>query len=154
MSDLDEVEAELEDIEAMFVQTASAVRGTEDELVFEGCSPSTLYFSDRPKRVVGHLHTRDFVTLWTEGENSFAEDPPNAVLAFVGEGDTVPEDVVGVIRDPRFDGTSLRYSFKVLEGSVPAAAGPCTLFIDPFGRPLSPVSVAGMHRRSRRRARR
>jgi hypothetical protein len=31
------------------------------------------------------------------------------------------------------------------------ATGPCALFIDPFGRPLSPVSAAGMHRRERRR---
>jgi hypothetical protein len=36
---------------------------------------------------------------------------------------------------------------------VPAATGPCALFIDPFGRPLSPVSAAGMHRRARRRMR-
>src|SRR6266516_1391668 len=34
-----------------------------------------------------------------------------------------------------------------------ATTGPCALFIDPFGRPLSPVSAAGMHRRARRRRR-
>jgi hypothetical protein len=150
-SKLDETEV-LEDIEAMFVQTASGVRAEGNDLVLGGCAPSTLYFSDRPNRVVGHLGTSAFVSLWSGGENSFAEDPPNAVLAFVGEGDSIPADVVGVIRDPRLDGASLRYSFEVLEGAVPAAAGPCTLFIDPFGRPLSPVSVAGVSRRSRRRA--
>jgi hypothetical protein len=31
---------------------------------------------------------------------------------------------------------------------------PVTLFIDPFGRPLSPVSVCGVRRRERRRVRR
>jgi len=36
----------------------------------------------------------------------------------------------------------------------PAHAGPVTLFIDPFGRPLSPISVYGMRRRERRRMRR
>jgi len=36
---------------------------------------------------------------------------------------------------------------------VPTAAGPCALFIDPFGRSLSPVPAAGMHRRERPRMR-
>jgi hypothetical protein len=52
------------------------------------------------------------------------------------------------------DGTQLSYSVVALEGVVPAIDGPVTLFIDPFGRPLSPVSVCGVRRRSRRRARR
>ncbi len=51
------------------------------------------------------------------------------------------------------DGDALTYSIKLLDGTVPAATGPCALFIDPFGRPLSPVSAAGMHRRERRRMR-
>jgi hypothetical protein len=39
----------------------------------------------------------------------------------------------------------------VLEGALPAAATSYSVFIDPFGRPLSPVSVVGMLRRARRR---
>ncbi len=38
---------------------------------------------------------------WGEGENSFAEDPPNAVVSFLEEGDTVPEDVTVELRDPQ-----------------------------------------------------
>ena len=45
----------------------------------------------------------------------------------------------------------LRYS---LEGSLPAKGELCSVFTDPFGRPLSPVSAAGMHRRDRRSDRR
>jgi hypothetical protein len=48
-------------------------------------------------------------------------------------------------------GGSLSYSIEVLEGDVPAESGAVTLFIDPLGRPLSPVSMAAMHRRGRRR---
>jgi hypothetical protein len=51
-------------------------------------------------------------------------------------------------------GSSLSYSFEVLEGAGPAESGAVTLFIDPLGRPLSPVSLAGMNRRDRRRDRR
>ena len=58
-----------------------------------------------------------------------------------------------VIQDPRLDGDVLSYNIKLLDGSVPSATGACALFIDPFGRPLSPVSAAGMHRRARRRRR-
>jgi hypothetical protein len=61
---------------------------------------------------------------------------------------------VVVIRDPAIDDGSISYAFEELEGSVPASSGPATLFIDPLGRPLSPVSVAGVHRRERRRDRR
>jgi hypothetical protein len=117
-------------------------------------TPSTLYFSDRPKRIVGHMATTDFVELWAEGDNSFEEDPPNAVLAFLESGDQVPEDAVVVIREPRLEDGQLSYSIEALDGTVPAEAGPVTLFIDPLGRPLSPISVCGVRRRERRRMRR
>jgi hypothetical protein len=151
----DDVIEELEDIEAMFVQVASEASLEGSVLTLHDVGASTLYFSDRPKRVVGHVSSAQFVEMWGEGDNSFKEDPPNAVLAFLEPGDDMPEDVVVVIREPRMEGTSLSYDIEALEGSVPAhAKGGVTLFIDPFGRPLSPVSAAGMHRRERRRTRR
>ena len=58
------------------------------------------------------------------------------------------------IRNPVLDGDTLAYEVDVLDGTLPTETGPCALFIDPLGRPLSPVSVAGMHRRERRRMRR
>jgi hypothetical protein len=145
---------QLADEESMFVQTARSISSIGATFVLDGVTPSTLYFSDRPQRVVGHMATADFVDLWGEGENSFETDPPNAVLSFLAPDGQVPEDVVVVIRNPRLDEEQLAYTFEVLEGTVPERAGPVTLFIDPFGRPLSPVSVAGVRRRGRRRTRR
>ena len=127
---------------------------SEGTVTLHGQAHSTLFFADRPQRVVGHIHTKKFVSEWGEGENNFAEDPPNAVLSFLEEGDTVPEEVTMVIRDPQVAGDTLTYKVEVLDGTLPAKAGPCSLFIDPFGRPLSPVSVAGVRRRDRRRDRR
>jgi hypothetical protein len=148
-------EAQLEDIEALFVQTAGGLTSDGNgEITLQGVSPSTLYFADRPQREVGHMATSRFVDLWGEGENSFATDPPNAVLSFAELADRTPEEVVVTIRDPRADGNSLTYQVSVLDGTLPTSSGPVALFIDPFGRPLSPVSVAGMHRRERRRMRR
>ena len=153
MADTQMIE-ELQAEQSMFVQTAQGATADGNTLTLQGVTPSTLYFSDRPQRIVGHMSTTDFVDLWDEGENSFQEDPPNAVLAFLEPGDDVPEDAVVVIREPRLAGGELSYSIETLEGTVPAQAGPVTLFIDPFGRPLSPVSVCGVRRRERRRDRR
>jgi hypothetical protein len=140
--------------EAMFVQTAQGIDSADGTLALRGITPSTLYFSDRPQRAVGHMASTDFVELWGAGENSFETDPPNAVLSFLEPGADVPEDVVIVIKEPQLTNGDLSYSIEVLEGAVPAHTGPVTLFIDPFGRPLSPVSVCGVRRRGRRRARR
>ena len=146
---------QLETEESMFVQTAQGIDSDGKTLTLRGITPSTLYFSDRPERVVGHMTTADFVDLWAIGDNSFESDPPNAVLAFLEPGADVPDDVVVVLREPQLSGTGeLSYSIDVLEGTVPAKTGPVSLFIDPFGRPLSPVSVCGVRRRGRRRARR
>lgn len=145
---------ELQAEQSMFVQTARAITSDGTTLTLKDVTPSTLYFSDRPKRIVGHMTTADFVDLWAEGDNSFEKDPPNAVLAFLEPGDEAPEDAVVVIQQPRLENGELSYSISILEGTVPTQAGPVTLFIDPFGRPLSPVSVCGMRRRGRRRDRR
>jgi len=145
---------ELQAEESMFVQTAQGVTSDGGTLRLTGVTASTLYFSDRPQRVVGSMKTTDFVDLWGVGDNSFAADPPNAVLSFLDPGGEVPEDAVVVIKDPRLEDGQLTYTIDVLEGKVPAQAGAVTLFIDPFGRPLSPVSVCGIRRRQRRRMRR
>jgi len=153
MSDTQTIEA-LEAEQSMFVQTAHGMTSDGTTLTLNEVTPSTLYFSDRPQRVVGHMATSDFVDLWAEGGNSFEEDPPNAVLAFLEPGDQAPEDAVVVIQQPRLENGHLSHSIEALEATVPTQSGPVTLFIDPFGRPLSPVSVCGVRRRERRRERR
>ena len=147
-------ETQPELVEEMFVQVAHGASASDRTLTLRGVSPSTLYFSDRPERVVGHMTTGAFVDDWAVGPNSFAEDPPNAVLSFIEADADAPSDVVVVLRDPQLSQPDLGYSVEVLDGEMPAAAGPCTLFIDPLGRPLSPGSVAGVRRRERRRERR
>jgi hypothetical protein len=141
-------------VEDMFVQTASGVRADERSITLLGLTPHTIYFSDRPERIVGHLTTERFLKWWSEGDDSFAVDPPNAVLAWGEPGEDAPEEAVVVISNPTVTGDGLRYDIETLQGTAPAQAGPCVLFIDPLGRPLSPVSVAGVRRREMRRERR
>ena len=60
---------------------ASGSKGSDGVLTLSGVSPATLYFSDRPERVVGHMTNEQFVEGWSLGEDNFAADPPNAVLS-------------------------------------------------------------------------
>jgi hypothetical protein len=147
----DDIEKQLEEIEAMFVQVAGNMTAEGDQVTFHALAPATLFFSDRPQRVVGHMSAQQFVDEWDKGENSFAADPPNAVISFLDGDDETPADAIVVIKEPRLEGDSITYTVQLLEGSLPAKAESCSVFIDPFGRPLSPVSAAGMHRRARRR---
>ncbi len=84
-----------------------------------------------------------FVEGLSLGDNNFATDPPNAVLSYIDAGENRPEDCVVVLSDPKADTDSIRYSYQLLEGSVPQSSGACTLFIDPLGRPLSPAQSRG-----------
>ena len=146
-------EPQVDNIEALFVQSARGMTSSDGSVTFHGLTHSTLFFADRPQRIVGHLSSKKFVNQWDEGEDSFAEDPPNAVISFLENEDTPPEEVTVELSDPQIDEDTLTYKIIVLDGKLPAKAGPCSLFIDPVGRPLSPMSVAGVRRRERRRMR-
>ncbi len=141
-----------DEFEALYVQSAQRMTSADGMLTLHGLAPSTVMFSDRPERIVGHLTAPQFVAGWGDGENSFLSDPPNAVLSSLAAADEAPEDVVVTLTMPRLVRDTLTYNVDVLEGTLPDATGPCSLFIDPIGRPLSPMSVRGVRRRSRRRA--
>jgi len=109
----------------------------------------TLYFSDRPERITGWLTTREQTEGWGVGPDNFAENPPNAAFSIL-QGDSVQELVV-VLRNPRLAAGDLTYDVRILEGDMPAAGGENALFIDIVGAPMTPVSVAGVARRTTRR---
>ena len=68
-------EKQLEDMEALFVQTAASMTSDGGRITLQGLSPSTLYFSDRPKREVGHMPTRQFVDVWGKGTTASQRTP-------------------------------------------------------------------------------
>ena len=136
---------EADEIEALFVQTAHGIRYGDGKLTLKGLAPTTLFFSDRPDRVTGHIPSREFVESWDKGPDSFASNPPNAVLSIFASDDVT--DIVVELKDPVLVGSDLTYSIEILDGEMPISGGPIALFIDVIGRPLSPVPVAGMHRR-------
>ena len=141
-----------DDIEYMFAQTAAGVVIDDDRITLTGVSPTTIYFSDRPHRLTGHIETAEFVAQWGDGDDSFASDPPNALLSLF-ETQYV-NDVVVVLSDPVASNGDLSYAVTVTEGDLVPSTGPVSLFLDMLGRPMTPMSVAGVRRRGRRRGRR
>jgi hypothetical protein len=155
MTDHKQVAEELaraDEIEALFVQNAQGIAYHDGKLTLRGLAPTTLFFSDRPDRVTGHLTSEEFVGSWDKGKDSFASNPPNAALS-IFHTDGV-SDVVVELTEPVLKGDQLTYTVAILDGDMPATGGPSSLFIDTIGRPLSPVSVAGARRRDRRQDRR
>ena len=140
---------ETEMAELLFVQSSHDVSLEKGKLTLKKISPTTIFFTDRPKRIAGHMTTKDFVDEWSEGANSFATDPPNAALSIFGQ-DTIV-DIEVTLMNPRFEGENLVYDIAVLQEDMEPISGQSSLFIDPVGRPMSPTSVAGVHRRERRR---
>jgi len=89
------------------------------------------------------------VAQWAVGEDNFAADPPNAALSIlIG---TEPQEIIMELMSPRIEGRDLVYDVKILQGNEKATGETVSLFIDPVGRPMSPTSVAGVHRRTCRR---
>ena len=137
-----------EECKAMFVQTAEGMTSDGATLTLNGVNPIIIYFCDRPVRAAGHLSFDAFIEFVTQAEDSFVENPPNAAISV---GEEVTAVVVTLPNRPRGSGGDLIYDVKVLEGELPPAGGPIVLFIDTIGHPLSPNSIAGVHRRHERR---
>jgi hypothetical protein len=131
----------------LFVQNAKSMTYDQGKLTLQGVSPVTIFFSDRPERIAGNMRTRDFVPFWSDGKDSFAKDNPNANLSIL-EPDKYVVDSVLTLARPALDGETLSYDVKILEGKIPASGGPVSLFIDIIGMPLTPMSYAGVARRT------
>lgn len=136
----------------LFVQTARGMTFDEatNKLTLTGVSPVTLFFTDRPERIAGNMKTSAFIPFWSEGKDSFQSDPPNADVSIL-EGEELRQIVV-VLKDPVLEGDNLSYAVDVLQGDMPAEGTEVSVFIDIIGRPLTPLSFAGVDRRAYRRA--
>jgi hypothetical protein len=135
--------------DALFVQSASAFSSESGTVTLHDPAASTVYFTEGSQREAGHLPTHRFVELWDAG-GGFAAESPTAVVSFVepADGSGAPADAVVALADPQLGADELSYAVEVVEGELPASAGPCALFIDSLASPLAPAS------RRRRRPRR
>lgn len=145
-------EAKSKTADFLFVQTAKGMKFDKatNKLTLTGVAPMTLFFTDRPERIAGNMKTTAFIPFWSEGKDSFKSDPPNADLSIL-EGKELKQVVVE-LQDPVLLEDNLNYTVKIISGEMPTTASDVSVFIDIIGRPLTPLSFAGMARRSYRRA--
>jgi hypothetical protein len=117
----------------LFAQTAGSgtftKRGERFVLTLQDASRTTTLFSDRPERRSDSITTEDFVAAYAD---LFAEDPPNATLSSLeqGQGEFTVE-----LLQPRYDERTdtLSYSARPIgaEGTgFPDRFGSASLFID------------------------
>lgn len=134
----------------LFVQNASTVEidTAKKTLTLKGLSPTTLFFSDRPVRIAGHYRTEEYLRFWKDGPDSFLKDPPNATLSVFEKGKDELSDVVVTLRNPRVTGSDITYDVTLISGALPKGGGPASLFIDIIGLPFTPLSFAGVARRT------
>jgi hypothetical protein len=135
----------------LFVQNAAGVEvgAGGKTLTLKNFSPTTLFFSDRPVRIAGHYRTDEYLQFWKAGPDSFLKDPPNATLSVFEKGKDELADVVVTLRNPRVSGNDLTYDITVISGTLPKPGmGPASLFIDIIGLPFTPLSFAGVARRT------
>ncbi len=121
----------------MFVQSADDLKVDAAKSTFRlvKVNQQTLYFSDRPVRLAGHLKMADYLKEWTAqaGKDSFKADPPNATLSVYEPGKPDSTLVVVKLTNPLVEGADLVYTYKVINGTMPANGGQTALFIDWIG---------------------
>ena len=121
----------------LFVQMAQKIDynktgPTSGVMTLSDVPSQTMFFTDRPNRVVGNVPTSAFVSRWTtdKGPNGFATNPPNAaVTVFQSDG---AKTAIVELRNPRLDGNKLSYDVKVLQGISSTQPAEGVVFIDNF----------------------
>ncbi len=114
--------------EFLVVLSGAAGSWSGDSVSLEGV-PAVTYFSERPDRIAGHMSVEEFVESWADGPDSYAVDPPNAVLSVLDADDR--DDVVIELLGVRSDGDAVEFSVEVLAGTPPEGVfGPASIFID------------------------
>jgi len=122
-------------VQLMFVQTADSFKADDTTLRLVHVSQQTLYVSDQPVWVAGHLTMPAYLDEWKAGAgpDNFANDPPNATLSVYEPEQHANTLTVVTISHPVLEGQDLVYRYKLIEGAMPKAGGPTALFIDWIG---------------------
>ena len=116
----------------LFVQTAAKIDYKGGVLTLYDVPRQTMYFTDRPNRVVGNMPTEKFVARWVtdKGPNGFATVPPNAaVTVFQPDG---PKTAIVELSNPRIDGNNLTYNVRILQGIGSTQPATGVVFIDDY----------------------
>jgi hypothetical protein len=134
---------------SLIVMNAAGATLADDKLTLTGVAPSAIIFADRPVRAAGHALTAHLLEEWGSATDaSFAKDPPNATVSAFSKDGSVNRDAVVVLKNPSLQGDRLTFEVQVLEGDLKGADGAASVFIDIIGLPFTPLSFAGVARRT------
>jgi hypothetical protein len=136
---------------SLIVMNARGASLQGGKLTLTGIAPNSIVFADRPHRAAGHDLTSRLLEEWAPGNQSaesFTKDPPNATISVFNKDGSGIRDAVVVLKTPKLEGDTLTFDVDVLEGSIAGGDGPASVFIDIIGRPFTPLSFAGVARRS------
>src|SRR5260221_7806520 len=134
-------------VPSLFVLNSRGATLQGDTLTLSGVSPNSIVFADRPVRSAGHQPTADVIAEWGSGDDSFTKNPPNATVSVFAKDGTV-KDAVVVLKTPKLEGDKLTFNVQTLEGDLAGGDGAAAVFIDIIGRPMTPMSFAGVGRRT------
>jgi hypothetical protein len=138
---------------ALIVMNAAGAILADNKLTLTGVAPNAVIFADRPTRAAGHALTVHLLEEWgSAADASFAKDPPNATVSAFSKDGSLTRDAVVVLKNPNLQGDKLTFEVQVLEGDLKGADGPASVFIDIIGLPFTPLSFAGVARRTAYRA--
>jgi len=101
----------------LLVQSSDGFEYDGERLTLHGVSPSTVFFSDRPDRIAGHMPIEKAYEWGQAGGESFLADPPNATLSVLEAGEI--GNVVITMSNGIIEGDRLSFDVKILEGEAP-----------------------------------
>ncbi|MDW6022876.1 hypothetical protein SAZ10_14015 [Mesorhizobium sp. BAC0120] len=139
--------AKQEIVPSLIVMNSDSASLTGTTLTLNGISLNSIMFADRPVRSAGHALTKHLLEEWAPG-GGFEKDPPNATVSVFDKEASDVEDAVLVLKDPKLSGDKLTFTVDVLESNIAKADGPASVFIDIIGLPRTPLSFAGVARRT------
>jgi hypothetical protein len=145
-------QAKPEVVPSLIVLNARGASLQGQTLTLVGVASNSIVFADRPVRAAGHALTAHLLEEWGTGSDSFAKDPPNATVSVFSKDGSGVRDAVVVLKTPKLEGDRLTFDVQVLEGDLAGADGPASVFIDIIGMPWTPLSFAGVARRTAARA--
>ena len=92
-------------------------------------------FSDRPYRIVKYITGSDLQKIWGEGKDSFAVDPPNAVLSAANQ-----KPIIVVLDGMHRDKSHVTFHFTSTHEHTTGSLSYATLTIDKFVYKYKPTA--------------
>ncbi len=111
-----------------FVQHAPSASLDDGTLTLHDADENMIVFADRPHRLAVAVPSSELIKIWGKGQNSFAEDPPNAAL--VGQSAGQPVSIIVELTNPKRKDGNLVFDYTVLEGTEVQSIEQSYLVID------------------------